>query len=59
MTPVDSISSIDICADCISLAFVASKYVCLMSARMGSENCVLIDIVSIGTASTGVVFGKA
>ena len=59
MAPINCISPVHICTDGVSLTLVVAKYVCLMSACMSPQYGVFIQIIGIGTASTGMVFRKA
>lgn len=59
MTPVDRIPPVYIRADRVSLANVVPEYLCFMSACVGSQHCVLINVVGIGATSARMIYRKA
>lgn len=59
MTSVNSISTVDICADCVTLALVCAKDICLMRTCVRPQNSIFVDVVSICTAPARVICGEA
>ena len=59
MTPVDGIPPVDVCADGVAITFCLAKNIRLMSAGVGPEDCVLVDIVRIFSTSTRMIWGKS
>lgn len=58
MASVDSISSVDVRANQIPFGLVLTEDVCLMSARVGSEYVVPVDIIRVCPASPRMVGWK-
>ena len=58
MTPIDGIPPVDVRADGVTVAFRLAKDIGLMSAGVGPQNRVLVDIVRICSTSTGMIWGK-
>lgn len=59
MTSVNGISPVDVSTDSVSLAFIVSKSVCLVSRCMGPEASVFVDVIGICAAPAWVVCRKA
>lgn len=55
VTPVNSISAIDIRADEVARTSVSTEGVCLMGTRVGTQDCVSVDVIGIGTTSARVI----
>ena len=59
MTSVNSISSVNVCTDCVSIALVSAEDFGFMGGCVGPQNSVFVKIVSIGSAPTRVVRWEA
>lgn len=58
MTPVNSISTVHVCTDCVPFTLIFAEYIKFMCASVCPENGILINVVRIGATSTGVVLRK-
>lgn len=56
MASIDGISPVDVCTDCVAFAFVLAKNICLVGTGVGSQNRVLVNVVGVRSASSGVVW---
>ena len=58
MTPVDGIPPVDVCTNGVAIAIRLAKNIRLMSAGVGPEDSILVDVVRICSTSTRMIWGK-
>ena len=59
MSSVDCITSIDIGTDGVAPAFILSKDLSFVGARMGPKDGVFVDVVCICLGSARMIFRKS